>query len=100
MVTRTNPFREDRTMAGRLAVLVLLLVPVLGVAGEKPKRAYLGVQIGYEKEKQVIFIVLVQPDSPAKKAGLRANDVLVRIDGAKPATLQAAVKVIQSLKPG
>jgi S1-C subfamily serine protease len=88
-------------MVRRLAVLVLLLLPLAVVAAEeKAKKGYLGVMISLGKDKGTILILAVVPDSPAQKAGLKPNDLLVRIDGAKPAGLQAAVKVIQSLKPG
>ena len=92
-------------MTRRLAVaLLLVLVPAV-VAGDdkaraKPKRGWLGVMIGYGKDKKSILVIAVLPDSPAKKAGLKESDVLVQIDGAKPADLPAMVKVIQSLKPG
>jgi S1-C subfamily serine protease len=88
-------------MTRRLAVLALLLLPLAGSADDKkPKKGYLGVMIGQDKDKGAIIILTVFPDSPAKKAGLQTNDALVKIDGAKPADLQAAIKVIQSLKPG
>jgi S1-C subfamily serine protease len=90
-------------MTSRLAVVVLLLLPVLGVADDAPKakKGYIGVMIALaDKDKGGIVIRAVLPKSPAEKAGLEANDVLLKIDGTKPANLQAAVKVIQSLKPG
>src|SRR5690349_15292077 len=90
-------------MTRRLVIALLLLVPVAAVAGDnpKPKRAWLGVMIGLDKEKEgKIVILTVFPDSPAQKAKLEVGDILVRINGAKPEGLQAAVKVIGALKPG
>ena len=87
-------------MTSRLAIVLLLLVPVLGVAEDKPKRAWLGLMIGPDKDSGAIVVLQVIADGPAQKAGLKANDLLIRIDGAKPATVQAAVKVIMALKPG
>jgi S1-C subfamily serine protease len=88
-------------MMRRLTVLVLLLLPVVAVAGEeKAKKAYLGVMIGLNKEKGTVIVLAVLPDSPAQKAGVKPNDVLVRIDGAKATDLPTTVKVIQAMKPG
>jgi serine protease Do len=86
-------------MTRRLAVLVLLLSPVAGLA-DKPKKAYVGVMIGVGKEEGTIVVLTVLPDSPALKAGLKAGDVLVRINDSKPVSLKATVSVIQALKPG
>jgi C-terminal processing protease CtpA/Prc len=90
-------------MARFVCLLVCLFTPAVLHAQEKekPKQkpAFLGVQIAVGKQEGTIIVTLVIPDSPAEKAGLKAGDRLVRVNGVKPATLATAVKVIRSLKP-
>ena len=74
--------------------LALLLAP-----GAEQKTGYIGVQIATNDEKEV-FIQLAFAGAPAEKAGLKTGDIRVKINDVKPANLQVAVKVIQSLKPG
>src|SRR5262245_23762128 len=80
-----------------LAVLILVLPAV--AAQETKKKAYFGVQIKLNDDKEVL-VQIAFTDSPAAKAGLKAGDVILKINDVKPADLQAAVKVIQSLTPG
>jgi S1-C subfamily serine protease len=89
-------------MTRRLAVALVLLLPVVAAAEDKPKpkRAWIGVQIRLDEQNKAVVITAILPNGPAEKAGLKANDVLVRINGVKPADLQAAVRVIGSLKVG
>src|SRR5262245_46638259 len=86
----------------RVVVVVLVaLAPALVAAEEKaaPKPSYIGVQIAKNKEGECI-ILKVMDRSPAEKAGLKGGDVILRIDGTKPADLDATVKVIRALKAG
>ncbi len=93
-------------MTRRLAVVALLLLPLAGLAQEKKdekkkdKPAFVGIQIALGKKEGEFLIMMAIPKSPAEKAGLKTGDVLVDINGTKPATLQTAVKVIRALKPG
>jgi hypothetical protein len=49
---------------------------------------------------EVIYIARVIEGSPAEKAGLKAKDVIVAIDGQRPATREKLHEVIQDKKPG
>lgn len=84
-------------MLRTLAIATLLAVPALVAASDK--KAFIGVQIATNEDK-VLLLTAVFKDSPADKAGLKARDVLLKINDVKPVDLQTAVKVIQSLKPG
>jgi hypothetical protein len=45
-------------------------------------------------------VAAVTPGSPAEKAGLRAGDVIVRLDGQEVASLQAYSDALKKLQPG
>jgi S1-C subfamily serine protease len=93
--------REEDSSMVRIACVLLLLLPAVCLAEEeKPKPAYIGVQIGVGKEEGIIKVIVVINNSPAEKAGLKTGDRLVRINDVKPANIASAVRVIRSLKPG
>jgi S1-C subfamily serine protease len=84
--------------------LLIMVLPMLVAAAPPAKPApsakgFFGVQIRANEAGEIV-VQIAFPDSPAEKAGLRGGDVLLRIGGAKPTTLAAAVKYIRSLKPG
>jgi hypothetical protein len=71
--------------------------PTLGVSVEPPP-AVLAEQLSLPRG-QGLVITQVVPDSPAAKAGLHVNDVLVKLDGkAVPAQQEALVKMVGELK--
>lgn len=84
-----------------LLSLLLLALPALCVAQEKkPKPSYVGVMIAEGEKKGTLVVLSVIKDGPADKAGLKAGDVVLKIDGAVPPDLPTAVKVIGALKAG
>src|SRR4051812_24992472 len=87
-----------RLLAGVVFLTLLTGSLVAEDKKKKPKKSFLGVQIATTKKGIVIQAVI--PKSPAEKAGLKSDDVLVRINGVKPADLRTAVDVIRNLKPG
>lgn len=89
--------------AGRLAERSI-------VVGDGTPRAFMGVTLGDLDETtaaqmkldpgQVVTITTVTPGQPAEKAGLRAHDIVVRVNGQGEASAEALRKVIASKKPG
>jgi serine protease Do len=59
---------------------------------------YLGVQL--DREAKDVRVVEVVEGSPAEKAGLKAKDLIVKIDGQKIATLDDLSAVLAKKKPG
>jgi hypothetical protein len=49
---------------------------------------------------EVVFISRVLPDSPADKAGLKDKDVVVAINGERPATREKVAEAIKGKEPG
>src|SRR5687768_4596241 len=88
-------------MSRVVALVLMVVVPALVAAEEekKPAPSYIGVQLGKGKDGTVTVLTVIG-DGPAKKAGLKGGDVIVRIDGTKPADLEAMVNFIKALKPG
>jgi serine protease Do len=82
-------------------MVTVLVLPGLALAEDKPKKkSYIGVQIAVGKEPGTVLVQAVIDNAPAAKGGLKGGDIILRIDGAKPADLATTVKVITSLKAG
>src|SRR5688500_3953392 len=78
-----------------LALVVLL---ILGFHVAPRKRGFLGVR-GAAAES-ALRIAEVVPESPAEKAGLKAGELIVKIDGEAVTTVQDYVKSIQAHRAG
>lgn len=68
--------------------------PLAGVSG------FVGVMIGYDADKKNVIIVNTIEGSPAKKAGLLKDDVVVSVGGANATDLQTVVGIVRRQKPG
>jgi S1-C subfamily serine protease len=82
----------------RLCVLVLLPVTAVAAAGEE--QGYIGVQIKASPTGMGVLIVMPQADSPAEKAGLQANDIILKADGKAVETVSGFVEMVREIKPG
>lgn len=85
-----------------LSMALLLAVPVpknVEPTGVGP--GYLGVRFQVNPEGEGLRVTEVLPSSPASKGGIRANDVIIRIEG-KPVSRDTSelVQRIASVKPG
>jgi len=88
-------------MIRALMVVTALVLPGFALAEDKPKKkSFIGVQIAVGKEAGTVVVQAVIADAPAAKGGLKAGDVILKIDGAKPADLATTVKFIGALKAG
>jgi S1-C subfamily serine protease len=79
-----------------VAIACLLVGPAL--RADDPPEGSIGVQVKLEDGK----IVVVEPikGGPAEKAGVKANDVIVKVNDLKADDLEATVKEITKHKPG
>jgi S1-C subfamily serine protease len=67
-------------------------------------KGYLGIQIRLNRTENPdgkgFLIVEVLARGPAAKAGLKPDDIIVRIDGTEPTSLAEFVKIIERKQPG
>jgi S1-C subfamily serine protease len=85
-----------RTATAALAALVLLG----GLAGRAAAAGFLGVSLAPADISDGVIIQDVVPDSPAAKAGLKAEDLIIKVDGKEFKNLQKFVEIIQGHKKG
>lgn len=81
-----------------LPVAVLCLVVGPALRAEEPPEGSIGVQVKTEDGK----IVVVEPikGGPADKAGVKANDVILKVNDVKAETAEQTAKEIVKHKPG
>src|SRR5262245_45571001 len=83
-------FPEEVAMFAAFAPLLLAAV-TLGTPGDDEK-GYLGVQI--KNADSGVEIQAIVPDSPADKAGLRKDDIIVKINGEDAGNVQGFVQAV------
>ena len=78
-----------------VAVLCLVLLPATSQA-----KGYLGIQFKLQEDGRGFLIQEVLDDSPANKAGLKAKDVILKIDGTEPTSLKEFLAIMGLHQPG
>lgn len=61
---------------------------------KKYEGEYVGIGVAVTENDAGVVIKKVMPDSPAEDAGFREDDVIIRVDGKKPADVDDAVDLI------
>jgi uncharacterized protein (TIGR03067 family) len=95
---RPSDFSTKDLPARRL--LVLKRAPDIKKGEEPPARGFVGLVLRRDENTEELVIADTIPNSPARKAGVEAEDVLQQIDGAKFADLVQAVARVRRSKPG
>lgn len=84
-------------------VLVSLFMLPLAEASEKAERFYIGIGIDIHKEiyrgNEAVIIDSIVSNGPAEKAGIRAGDVLLEVDGEEVSALKIS-EIIKLIKVG
>jgi S1-C subfamily serine protease len=70
------------------------------LANAAQARPFMGIQYKLNSDGKGMLIMEVQGDSPAEKAGLKAKDVILKINGTEPTSLQEFREIIGLLKVG
>jgi serine protease Do len=70
------------------------------IAGEKIEHGYLGVQLSNAEKEQGALVVEVNKGTPSEKAGIKKDDIIVKIDGTPVTGYRNAVKYVMDKKPG
>jgi S1-C subfamily serine protease/photosystem II stability/assembly factor-like uncharacterized protein len=68
--------------------------------GDAPKQVYMGIVGESVPDNGGAKLTEITVDGPAGKAGLKANDVVIKADGVKVDTYDSLVQTIQGKKPG
>jgi len=84
----------------------LTLALALGAPALKDKEppdkgpGYLGIM--FQKDDGGLIVTEVKPDGPSAKAGLKANDLIVKLDGVAMADAETSelVKMVAGMRPG
>jgi uncharacterized protein (TIGR03067 family) len=61
---------------------------------------YIGVALRFDQDRHEVIVNEAIAGSPAKKAGLQKDDVILKIAGAAPTGLRSAVDMVRQTKPG
>jgi uncharacterized protein (TIGR03067 family) len=62
--------------------------------------AFIGIQIKFDDETKEVIVVDAIPGSPAEKAGLKKDDIFLKVGDQEPKDLKSAVAMIRRVKPG
>ena len=84
-----------RPMLPVIAGLLLAGLPATAQA-----KGYLGVQIRLNPDGKGILIMEIMENSAAEKAKLKANDVILKIDGTEPTSLKEFIGILELKQPG
>jgi uncharacterized protein (TIGR03067 family) len=61
---------------------------------------FIGIAISLNADRNEVGIGMVFPDSPAQKAGLKKDDVLLQVGGGKATDLKTVIALIRQVRPG
>lgn len=84
-----------RPMLPVIAGLLLAALPAMAQA-----KGYLGIQFRLNPDGKGMLIQEVLADSAADKAGLKAKDIILKIDGTEPTSLKEFISILDLKQPG
>ena len=84
-----------RPMLPVIAGLLLAALPATAKA-----KGYLGIQFRLNPDGKGMLIQEVLADSAADKAGLKAKDIIIKIDGTEPTSLKEFISILELKQPG
>jgi S1-C subfamily serine protease len=80
---------------------LLLAIPLTaGAAVQAPDDGFIGVQVKVGPDGKGLQVVDAFADSPAAKAGVKADDLILKVDGKDVGRLADFVEQIRGTKPG
>jgi uncharacterized protein (TIGR03067 family) len=59
---------------------------------------FVGVQIGYHPETKQVIVIAPLEASPAQKAGLKKNDVILKVGGQEATDLKSVIELVRQAK--
>lgn len=82
-----------------LAFAALLLLPLAGW-GREDKKGYVGIALAQDADTGRVVIREVLKDSPAEAAGLKKDDLILKVGDVENPDLKMVVETIRATKPG
>ena len=68
--------------------------------GVDPRQLVMGVQLSPEPNDDGVVLGAISPNSPAERAGLKAGDVITKINGKRTQSARTIIETIRQKKPG
>jgi serine protease Do len=104
-------FQSVTLVASATVLCLALLVPALAASGDPQPTGWLGVMLGQPRGPAPVDLITAEPprgamvsavveDGPAERAGLRARDLIVAVDGNPIDGSATLVRVIGQRAPG
>ena len=84
----------------QVLVLAVSLVAPVGAATAAEDKGYIGIMFKFDDDKKTATVLETTADGPAAKAGVKAGDVITKIDGKAIDSSDAFVQKVGDVKPG
>jgi uncharacterized protein (TIGR03067 family) len=68
--------------------------------GTEDLAGYIGISIQVDRKRKQVLIGNTQPGSPARKAGLKKGDILLKVGSQEVTELREVIDLVQQTKPG
>jgi uncharacterized protein (TIGR03067 family) len=87
---------------GKSDLRLLVFKRVKDAKGDEAEEGagFVGIQIRRNDDDTEVSVAAALEGSPAEKAGLKKDDVLVKVGGEAATTLQGVIKAVRAVKPG
>jgi carboxyl-terminal processing protease len=97
--TKAEAYQAIQKALGKLGDRYTLFMDPkqFGLLNNGSELAGIGLRLGLNKDSNIIKITEALPDTPASKAGIQSNDILVEVDG-KPTQGKSVMEVTQWLR--
>jgi S1-C subfamily serine protease len=87
-------------LKSHVVAFAVILSGGFGTVRAAEDEGYVGIQLKKDDDSGKILVVEAFKDSPAEKAGIKDNDLIIKIGDKEPMTLQEVVEIVRSYKPG
>jgi uncharacterized protein (TIGR03067 family) len=90
----------DFTTEGKAGRRLLVFERVKDGDGTDSAPGFVGVQIRKNEDDKGVVVVDTIPDSPARKAGLKKDDLILQVGGKDLSELKEVIEAVRQVRPG